>query len=84
MGRILDVSMNTPRPSSLLLVLLVVEGLATTIGVVLLLLLLVVAVLLPITSTLLAGYCAMERLATVVVLGPFVFCTTGIFDEVEG
>ena len=79
MGRILDVSMNTPRPSSLLLVL-VVEGLDTTIG----LLLLILVVLLPITSTLLAGYCAMERLANVVVLVLELLFTTGIFDEVEG
>ena len=79
MGRILDVSMNTPRPSSLLLVL-VVEGLDTTIG----LLLLILVVLLPITSTLLAGYCAMERLANVVVLVLELLFTTGIFDDVEG
>ena len=79
MGRILDVSMNTPRPSSLLLVL-VVEGLDTTIG----LLLLLLVVLLPITSTLLAGYCAMERLANVVVLVLELLFTTGIFDDVEG
>ena len=80
MGRILDVSMNTPRPSSSLLLVLVVEGLDTTIG----LLLLILVVLLPITSTLLAGYCAMERLANVAVLVLELLFTTGIFDEVDG